>query len=218
MTKTKSKKEEISSRLPVYDLNGKEVDNIQLDEKVFDGKVNQVLLYEANKMYEANYRQGNAHTKTRSDVSGGGAKPWRQKGTGRARFGSSRNPLWRHGGTIFGPKTRDYSYALPKKALRKALLSGINARLVENAVKAVVKIELEKPRTKDFRKILESLKTEGSTLVVVGGLNGNVALSARNLKKVCLREEKDLNVRDVLLNDNLVIEKEAFEKLAERLR
>ena len=217
-TKAKSKKKEINTKLPVYDLSGKVVDNIQLDEKLFDGRVNKALLYEMKKMYEANRRQGNAKTKTRAEVSGGGPKPWRQKGTGRARFGSTRNPLWRHGGTVFGPKPRDYRYSMPKKALRMALLSSLNARLGEEMIKAVVKIELEKPRTSQFRGILDNLKAEGKTLVVVEVLSEAIKRSSRNLDKVSLREQRDLNARDVLLSENLVIEKAALEKLAERLK
>ena len=217
-TKAKSKKKEINTKLPVYDLSGKVVDNIQLDEKLFNGRVNKALLYEMKKMYEANKRQGNAKSKTRAEISGGGVKPWRQKGTGRARFGSTRNPLWRHGGTIFGPKPRDYRYSMPRKALRMALLSSLNARLGEEMIKAVVKIELEKPRTSQFRGILDNLKTEGKTLVVVEALSDNIRRSSRNLDKVSLREERDLNARDVLLSETLVIERAALEKLAERLK
>ncbi|MFA6636593.1 MAG: 50S ribosomal protein L4 [Candidatus Omnitrophota bacterium] len=208
----------INSRLPVHDLEGKIVDNILLDKDLFDGKVNKTLLYEAKKMYENNRRRGTASTKTRGDVSGGGIKPWRQKGTGRARVGSSRNPLWRHGGTVFGPHPRDFGYSIPKKAARKALLSGLNARLSEQMVKAVVKIELAEPKAKVSRGILNKLNVEGKALIIVDLLSDNVKLSFRNLEGVRLMEGRNLNARDVLLHDNIVIEKEAFEKLIERLR
>lgn len=210
--------ESMNTRLPVYDLSGKVVDNINLDKELFDGRVNKALLYEATKMYEANRRRGTASTKTRSDVSGGGAKPWRQKGTGRARVGSSRNPLWRHGGTIFGPHPRDFKYSMPKKAARKALLAGLNARLMEQMIKAVIKIEMEKPRAKESRQILDNLKVGGKTLVVVDKVTENVKLSFRNLDKVALKEARNINARDILANDFLVIEKDAFEKLVERLK
>jgi large subunit ribosomal protein L4 len=210
--------EKINSRLPVHDLEGKVVDNIILDMDLFDGKVNKALLYEAKKMYENNRRRGTASTKTRGDVSGGGIKPWRQKGTGRARVGSSRNPLWRHGGTVFGPHPRDFGYSIPKKAARKALLSGLNARLSEQMVKAVVKIELAEPKAKVSRGILDKLNVEGKALIIVELLSDNVKLSFRNLEGVRLMEGRNLNARDVLLHDNIVIEKEAFEKLIERLR
>ncbi|MDD4956104.1 MAG: 50S ribosomal protein L4 [Candidatus Omnitrophica bacterium] len=210
--------EQVNTRLPIYDLNGKVVDNIQLDEKIFDGQVNTDLLYEAKKMYENNTRQGNASTKTRADVEGGGKKPWRQKGTGRARVGSSRNPVWRHGGVTFGPKPRDLKYSMPKKALRKALLSGLNARLVEQMIKPVVKLEVKDNKTKGFKTILENLKVSGKILVVVEAMEDGVRMSSRNITKVSLIEERNLNVRDVLLNECIVIEKVALEKLSERLK
>jgi len=209
---------EISTRLPVHDHKGKVVDNIQLDKELFDGFVNKTLLYEAKKMYEANMRQGTLSAKTRAEVAGGGAKPWRQKGTGRARVGSSRNPIWRHGGVAFPPKPRDFSYSMPKKALKQALLSSLNARLSEQRIKAIVRIELEGPKTGAVKDILDHLKVEDKTLLVVDALADNVRLSARNIKKLTLMEGRNVNARDVLLNENIVIEKEAFEKLAERLK
>ena len=210
--------EKINNRLPVHDLEGKVVDSLLLDKDLFDGKVNKTLLYEAKKMYENNKRRGTASTKTRATVSGGGKKPWRQKGTGRARVGSSRNPLWRHGGTIFGPHPRDFGYSMPKKAVRKALLSGLNARFIEQMIKAVVKIELAEPKAKVSRGILDKLNVGKKTLVIVDVLSDNVKLSFRNLSGIRLMEGRNLNARDVLLHDHIVIEKEAFEKLIERLR
>jgi large subunit ribosomal protein L4 len=209
---------EVNTRLQVYDLKGEAAGNIQLDQALFDGKVNMTLLYEAVKMYDANGRKGSASTKTRSEVSGGGAKPWRQKGTGRARFGSSRNPIWRHGGVAFGPKPRDYSYNMNKKALRRALLSSLNLRLSENMIKPVVKIEVKESKTKEFCAIMSNLKIDGKALVVVEAISNDVKRSSRNLKNVSIKEGKTINARDVLLNDYLVIEKEALEKLAERLK
>lgn len=210
--------EDFTTKIPIYDLSGKVVDNIQLDKDVFDGKVNHTLLYEAKKMYEANKRRGTVSAKTRGEVSGGGAKPWRQKGTGRARVGSSRNPLWKHGGVTFAPKPRDHSYAMPKKAIKSALLSSLNARLIEQMIKATVKIELKAPKTKESKAILENLKIAGKALVVVDAMTDDVKRSFRNLKGIMLKEGKNINARDVLLNETLVIEKEALEKLAERLK
>ena len=210
--------EDFTTKIPIYDLSGKVVDNIQLDKDVFDGKVNHTLLYEAKKMYEANKRRGTVSAKTRGEVSGGGAKPWRQKGTGRARVGSSRNPLWKHGGVTFAPKPRDHSYAMPKKAIKSALLSSLNARLIEQMIKATVKIELKAPKTKESKAILENLKIAGKALVVVDAMTDDVKRSFRNLKGIMLKEDKNINARDVLLNETLVIEKEALEKLAERLK
>ncbi len=209
---------EINTKLSVLDLTGKEVDTIQLDKTLFDGKVNKTLLYEVNKMYQANKRQGTASCKTRADVSGGGAKPWRQKGTGRARVGSSNNPVWRGGGVAFGPHPRDYSYKMPKKAMQKALLSSLNARLIEEMVQPIVKVELAEAKTKEMKKILANLKLENKTLLVVDGASETVKKAARNLKKLTLKEGRDINARDVLLNESIVIEKEAFEKIIERLK
>ena len=211
-------KKETDIRLQVYDLKGGVAGNIQLDPEVFNGKVNMALLHEAVKMYSANRRRGIASTKTRAEVSGGGTKPWRQKGTGRARFGSSRNPLWRHGGVVFGPKPRNFSYNVPKKALRKALLSGLNLRLSENMIKPTVKIEVKEPKTREFSAIMKSLKIDAKALVVVETITENVKRSANNLEKVSLKEARNVNVEDVLLNDYLVIEAEALEKLAKRLK
>ena len=209
---------EVNTRIPVHDLNGKVVDNIQLDKKLFDGRVNTALLYEVKKMYEANTRKGTASTKTRAAVSGGGVKPWRQKGTGRARVGSSRNPLWRHGGVAFGPKPRSFKYSMPKKAVRNALLSSLNVRLAEQMIKAIVKIEFAKPKTKEAKSILDNLKVEGKTLVVVDAITDSVKRSFRNLPQADLKEGRNINARDVLLNDSVIVEKEALEKLAERLK
>ena len=207
-----------STTILVYDLKGKVVENFQLDKEVFDGRVNKTLLYEAKKMYEANARRGTASTKTRGEISGGGVKPWRQKGTGRARVGSSRNPLWRHGGVVFGPHPSDYSYSMPKKAIKKALISSLNARLSEEMIKSVVKMETVEAKTKEFKSILNALKLDGKVLVVVETLSDNVKRSSRNIKGVSLKEGRNINARDVLLNEFLLIEKEALEKLVERLK
>ncbi len=211
-------KKETDIQLQVYDLKGEVAGNIQLDPEVFNGKINMALLHEAVKMYYANRRRGTASAKTRAEVSGGGAKPWRQKGTGRARFGSSRNPLWRHGGVVFAPKPRDFSYSVPKKALRKALLSGLNLRLSENMIKPTVKIEVKEPKTREFSAIMKNLKIDAKALVVVETITENVKRSANNLEKVRLKEARNINAEDVLLNDYLVIEAQALEKLAKRLK
>jgi len=216
--KKEIKKKEINTKLSLYDLKGKAAGDVQLDKALFDGRVNKTLLYEANKMYEAAKRKGCAKSKTRSEVSGGGAKPWKQKGTGRARVGSSRNPLWRHGGTIFGPKPRDYSFSMPRKAVRGALLSMLNARLSEGAIKPIVRIELKEAKTKEVKKIFDNLKIEGKTLLAVDLVTEDLKRAVRNLKPVTLKAAKNINARDVLLNDYLVIEQDALEKLSERLK
>ncbi|MDP8298477.1 MAG: 50S ribosomal protein L4 [Candidatus Tantalella remota] len=212
------KKEQVDTKVSVYDLAGKVIESVELDTALFDGKVNNALLYEAKKMYEANARRGTASCKTRAEVSGGGAKPWRQKGTGRARVGSSRNPLWRHGGAVFGPKPRDFSYSMPKKALNKALLSGLNARLQEQMIKLIVKIELAEPKTKEFKAVMDNLELGNKTLVVVNEITDNVKKASGNIKKISLKEARNINVRDVLLNECLLIEKDALDGLLERLK
>lgn len=209
---------DINTKLEVRDIKGKVVEHIQLPEDIFNGEVNGSLLYEANKMYEARKRKGAASSKTRGEVRGGGAKPWRQKGTGRARVGSSRNPIWRHGGVAFGPKPRDFGYSMPKKALRKALLSSLNARLRENMIKPVVKIELKKAKTKEFKRILKDLQVSGKALVLVNEMSEDVRRSASNLRRITMKEGRNVNARDVLLNEQVVVEKAALEKIIERLK
>ncbi len=189
-----------------------------INKKLFDGKVNMTVLWEARKMYEANNRKGNASAKTRAEVSGGGSKPWRQKGTGRARVGSSRNPLWYHGGVTFPPKPRDHGYSMPKKTLKAALISILNARLGENGIKVVVKMDLKEAKTKEAKDILNNLDMDSSVLVVVNAATDNIKLALRNIPKVALKEGKNINARDVLLKENLVIEKEALLNLVERLK
>ncbi|MBL7072996.1 MAG: 50S ribosomal protein L4 [Candidatus Omnitrophica bacterium] len=216
--RVEKKMTEVKTRLSVYDLGGKVVDHINLDEKIFDGRVNKTLLYEAKKMYEANKRQCIGVAKTRAEVSGGGAKPWRQKGTGRARVGSSRNPIWRHGGAAFGPRPRDFGYLMPKKAARGALISSLNARLKENGIKPVVKMELSEAKTKVFSSVLSKLKVDGKILVVVDKMSPEVKRASGNLKNVSLMEGRNINARDVLLNECIVVEKEALLKLVERLK
>ena len=169
-------------------------------------------------MYNANKRQGNASTKTRGDVSGGGKKPWRQKGTGRARAGSTRSPLWRHGGVIFGPHTRDFHYDIPRKIKILAFLSSINSKLNENKVMGIEAVSVNSPKTKNFKAILGSLKLKGKSLFVVDGLEENVKLASRNLAEVSLKNYRDFSTMDVITCDNLIMSKAALEKLPERFK
>jgi large subunit ribosomal protein L4 len=169
-------------------------------------------------MYEARKRSGTASAKTRSEVRGGGQKPWRQKGTGRARVGSTRNPIWKHGGVAFPPKPRDYGYSMPKKALRKALLSSMNARLLEQNLKATVKLEVKEPKTKYFEDILSKLGVTASALIVVDGLTDEIKRASRNIKRITVKGPGSVNARDILLKDMLLIEKDAFTKVVERLK
>ncbi len=212
----KTIRNEFNSAIPVYDLNGKEIERYQLDKDIFGGKINKAVLYQAVVMYNARARQGNASTKTRGDVSGGGKKPWRQKGTGRARAGSTRSPLWRHGGSIFGPHPRDYHYDLPKKLKRVAFLSCINSKLAENKMIGIVDLSVVAPKTKNFRGVVTALKLNGKSLFVVDSVNQDVMRASRNMQEVAIKNYKDFNTMDVLNSDNLVISRSALDKLSGR--
>jgi len=212
----KAKDKEFS--ITIYNSSGKAVGSFIFNKKIFTGKVNKKVLYQAVRMYNANKRQGNASTKTRGDVSGGGKKPWRQKGTGRARAGSTRSPLWRHGGVIFGPHPRDYHYSLPKTIKRAAFLSSINSKLNENKVLGIDALSLEEPKTKKFLAIVNALKLQGKSLFVLDGIDDKIRLASRNLKEVFIRNYKDFNTMDVLTCDNIVMTKVVLDKLPERFK
>ncbi len=204
--------------LSIYDLTGKEVGTVELDKNVFDGKINLALLHQVILMYQANKRQGTASTKTRRDVSGGGTKPWRQKGTGRARVGSSRNPLWRKGGVAFGPHPRDYSYQAPKKVKTKALLSSLNSRLTDKQVKILEELKVDLGKTKEFIRIINALNLSRKILFVCDQAPTTLIRSSRNIKAVNIKGWQNLNALDVLMHDNLVITREALDQLTNRLK
>lgn len=216
--KSKSVSPEKHGLVTVFNSSGKEVGSVQLDKKIFDGTVNKAVLYQAILMYNANRRQGNASTKTRGDVSGGGKKPWRQKGTGRARAGSSRSPLWRGGGVIFGPHTRDFHYNLPQKIKRVALISSINSKLNEGKVMGIEEIEIKEPKTKKFKAMLDALKLKGKSLFVLEMIDENIKRSSRNLQEVVVKNYKDFSTMDVLGCDTVVMSKESLKKLPERVK
>ena len=204
--------------IPVYDMKGKEVEHIALDKDLFNGEVNKEVLYQAVIMYNANQRHGNAATKTRGDVSGGGKKPFRQKGTGRARAGSTRSPLWRHGGTIFGPHTRDFHRELPKKVKRLAFLSSINSKLNDEKVIGISAIDIIEAKTKKFKAIIDALKLQGKSLFVLDTIDGKVKIASRNLQEVSVKNYRDFNTIDVLKCDNMIVSKAALKKLPERFK
>ena len=214
----KTKAGEMHTAIPVFDLKGKEIEKFQLDKELFTGKVNKGALYQAVLMYNAAKRQGNASTKTRGDVSGGGKKPFRQKGTGRARAGSTRSPLWRHGGSVFGPHPRFYRYDIPKKLKRLAFLSSLNSKVNENRMIGISDIKVPEPKTRAFKAIVGALKLNGKSLFVVESLDVDVERASRNLAEVKVKNYKDFNTMDVLGCDNLVVSKPALQKLSERLR
>ena len=196
----------------VLDNNGSKVSEISLSEEVFGGEVKEHLFYEVVKMQLANRRSGTASTKTKGEVSGGGIKPWKQKGTGRARSGSIRSPLWRHGGTVFGPHPRDYSYKLPRKVMKDALRNALKLRATEGKMMVFESINLAEPKTKAALELLKRANLV-SALIVIEGENKNLELAVRNLKDFQVQKVVGLNVYDILNYDTLVITRSALEKV-----
>ena len=217
-TKKTKKEEALSTTLPVYNSKGKEVETVELSKGIFSGIINKAVVYQAVRSYNANQRQGTASTKTISEVSGGGKKPWAQKGTGRARAGSTRSPLWRGGGVIFGPHPRDYHYDIPKKMKTLALMSGLNSKWMENSLIVIDALTVDEPKTKVFKKIMDALKLKGKTLFIVDMIDDKVARASRNLSEVRLKNYKDFCTVDLLSNDKVVMSKAALKKLPERLK
>jgi large subunit ribosomal protein L4 len=214
---TEKRGESPAGTVPVVNAENKRVTDLVLHPEVFGVQVNEHLLYEAVKQYRANARSGTHATKNRALVSGSGKKPWRQKGTGRARVGSTRTPLWRHGGTVFGPQPRDYSYAMPKKARASALRSALSQRVKEGAMKVVDHFDLAEPKTRDLIAILGKLEVAGKTLLVDHRPADNLVLSGRNIPGLKVVDPTQVNVYDVLDCRNLVVTQEALTKLEERL-
>lgn len=202
--------------IDILNIENKKVGAADLNDSVFAGRVKKDLFYEIVKMQMANRRSGTASTKTRANVSGGGVKPWKQKGTGRARAGSIRSPLWRHGGVVFGPHPRDYSYKVPKKVSKAALMSCLALKVKDGKLKVLDNIQLNKPKTKNILEILGKIhSTRG--LIVIDGSNQNLELSVRNLKDFKLLKVNGLNVFDLLHYDDLIITKTAVEQLEKQL-
>ncbi|MED3843203.1 50S ribosomal protein L4 [Geobacillus stearothermophilus] len=204
-------------KVALYNQNGQTVGEIELNDAVFGIEPNKHVLFEAVIMQRASMRQGTHKTKNRAEVSGGGRKPWRQKGTGRARQGSIRAPQWRGGGTVFGPVPRSYSYKLPKKVRRLAIKSALSSKVLENDIVVLDQLSLEAPKTKEMVKILNNLSVDRKALIVTDELNENVYLSARNIPGVKVVPANGINVLDVLNHDKLVITKAAVEKVEEVL-
>jgi large subunit ribosomal protein L4 len=203
--------------MPQVELINKEnkpVGKVELPDDIFGVKVNNELLHEVVHNHLANKRQGNAATKTKGLVSGGGKKPYKQKGTGRARAGSNRSPLWRGGGTIFGPQPRDYSYRLPKKAKWLALSSALAAKFADNEVVIIDDLSLIEPKTKAVKSMLKGLGLD-NVLIIVPEKNGNLELAARNIPRVDIARVSELNVYSILAHKKLLILKDAVERLKE---
>ncbi|MBI5454256.1 MAG: 50S ribosomal protein L4 [Deltaproteobacteria bacterium] len=198
--------------IEVLSKNGSKVSDIDLNEELYGGEVKEHLFYEVVKMQLANRRAGNASTKTKGEVSGGGIKPWKQKGTGRARSGSTRSPVWRHGGTVFGPHPRDYSYKLPKKVMKEALKSALRLKVRDGRLKVYESLELTAPKSKLALEVLKAAKLDNA-LIVIDGRDRNLELAVRNLKDYKLISAGGINVYDILDYDNLVITRSALEKV-----
>jgi len=204
-------------KVDLYSQNGSKVSEIELNESVFGIEPNQHVLFEAVVMQRASLRQGTHKTKIRSEVAGGGRKPWRQKGTGRARQGSIRSPQWRGGGTVFGPVPRSYSYKLPKKVRRLAIKSALSSKVLDENLVVLESLAFDAPKTKDFKGVLSALSVNSKALIVTADLDENVALSARNLPGVTVLTANGINVLDVLNHDKLIMTKAAVEKVEEVL-
>ena len=204
-------------KVALYNQNGSQVGEIELNELVFGIEPNQSVIFDAVIMQRASLRQGTHKTKIRSEVAGGGRKPWRQKGTGRARQGSIRSPQWRGGGTVFGPVPRSYSYKLPKKVRRLAIKSVLSSKVLEENILVLESLAFETPKTKDFKAVLNGLSVDKKALIVTADLEENVALSARNIPGVTVVTANGINVLDVVNHDKLIMTKAAVQKVEEVL-
>jgi large subunit ribosomal protein L4 len=201
----------------IIDLSNKKVGTLDLADAVFGAPVNEALLYEAVRHYLAGKRRGTASTKTRHEVAGAGKKLWKQKGTGRARMGSIRSPLWRHGGTVHGPQPHSYAYKLPRKMQLGALRSALSAKLRDGELKVVSEFSIDDVKTKAMRQTLDHMEAKRTVLMVDNTDNRNLLLSSRNLQGVKLVSSRDVNVYDLLGHEQVLLSQAAAEKLSEAL-
>ena len=204
-------------KVALYSVNGSQVGEVELSEAIFGIEPNVHVLHSAVLLQQASERRGTHKTKGRSEVRGGGRKPWKQKGTGRARQGSIRSPQWVGGGTVFGPTPRSYSFKLPKKVRRLAIKSALSSKVIDNEIIVLDQLAFAQPKTKEFAAILNNLKVARKALIVTANYEDNVALSARNLPNVKFVAADGINVLDVMKYDQLIITKEAVEKVQEVL-
>jgi large subunit ribosomal protein L4 len=200
-------------QVPVYDMAGKVVDQIDLNDKIFAAPIKEESIRQAALRQLANARQGTASTKTRSTVSGGNSKPWRQKGTGRARQGSTRAPQWRHGGIVFGPHPRDYRQEMPRKARRAAVRSLLTSKVNENRLTVLDQLQLEEGKTKQVVALLSALNVQGKALISMGSSDENTVRAARNIPTVKTLPAANLNALDLLNYDHLILTKEGIDVL-----
>jgi large subunit ribosomal protein L4 len=212
-------KEKKMANIDVVDLGGKKVGSLELADEIF-GQINEALLWEAVKHYRAALRQGTHATKNRKLVSGSGKKLWKQKGTGRARIGSVRSPLWRHGGTVHGPQPRSYEYAFPRKKLLGALRSALASKYADGQLTVVESLELEEPKSKLYRAALNKLEAKKTALLVESSqtLGRNLMLGARNLEGVELMLNNEVHPYDLLRSERVIFSRPAIEKLQESLK
>lgn len=199
----------------LYNISGKQVGEIELNENIFGVNVNVEAMHQVVKMYLANQRQGTQSALTRAEVSGGGIKPWRQKGTGRARHGSIRSPQWKHGGIVFAPKPRSYRYTVPKKIKRIAMKSALSSKVNDNNIIVIEELNFDAPKTKQVVSLLDNLKVDSKTLIVLADNNENIVKSARNIEGVKTAFVNTLNVYDILNYDKFIITKDAVKKVEE---
>ncbi|MBD7970960.1 50S ribosomal protein L4 [Paenibacillus gallinarum] len=204
-------------KVALYNVSGSQVGEVELNDAVFGIEPNTHVLHDAVVMQRASLRQGTHKVKGRSEVRGGGRKPWKQKGTGRARQGSIRAPQWVGGGTVFGPTPRSYAFKLPKKVRRLAIKSALSSKVIDNEIIVLDALTLNTPKTKEFAAILNNLKVDRKALIVGSGYDDNVALSARNIPGVKFVAADGINVLDVLTYDKLIITKEAVQMVEEVL-
>ena len=202
-------------KVAVFNIDGQQVGDIELKDEVFGVQVNEPLLHQAVQVYLANQRQGTQSAKTRAEVRGGGRKPWRQKGTGRARHGSIRSPQWTGGGVVFAPKPRDYSQKLPKKMRRQAMLSALSLKAKGNEIIVLDELKIEKPKTKFIDDMLKNLNVEKKALIVLKDSDQALEKSVRNLPGAKMTLAGTLNVYDILKYDTFVITKQAVEAVEE---
>lgn len=202
-------------KVNVYNMLGEKVREIELSDNVFGIEVNQHAVYEVVKNYLANQRQGTQSAKTRAEVRGGGRKPWRQKGTGRARQGSIRAPQWKGGGVVFAPKPRDYRYSVPKKVKRLAMKSALTSKVLNNEIIVIDEIKFDAPKTKDMVSFLNNIKADKKALIVMGEKCENVIKSARNIPNVQTTLVNTLNVYDILKYNSFIITEDAVKKVEE---
>ncbi|NQS99666.1 MAG: 50S ribosomal protein L4 [Candidatus Omnitrophica bacterium] len=197
----------------IHDPKGKAAGKLTLELDYFDGKINKALLHQVVTMYLANKRKGSASTKTRGQIRGGGRKPWRQKGTGRARVGSNRNPVWRGGGVVFGPHPRQYGYSLPSTIRNKALKQSLNGKLEDKQLLIIDEFPQQLQKTKQFAKLLSALKATDKPLVVTAKHNPDIQRTARNIPGVTVKAFNNINAYDVLRHHKVLFSKQALENL-----